>query len=201
MVAICKEIFPKAKITLGGVYASLCPIHAKTSGADKIHIGEIPEANNIKPAIELLEDPPEYVAIKTRWGCPFKCSYCAVPKLEGRKLRPITPKDVFQQINDIYHDFGIKCFSLLDSNILIDWKRHIGPIMDMLTKSGLDIRIDFSSGLQPNLLTKEFCFKMRDSGVCGDFFILPWKASAKRSTGIDFIERQALKILKEPSRC
>src|SRR2546428_13198019 len=45
-----KQRFPRAWITLGGIYASLLPEHARGSGADEIHVGLFPEAENVMPA-------------------------------------------------------------------------------------------------------------------------------------------------------
>lgn len=171
-VALCKEIYPDVEVTVGGVYASLCPEHAKRSKADKVFVGEIPEANAIKPDVGLLEFVPDYIIVKSRWGCPSRCSYCAVPKLEGGKLRSLSPELVFQHMKEIHHDFGIKRFNFWDSNILIGWKEHLGPILDMVRKSGLDIDIDLSYGFQPSLLTNELSLKMKESGVL-DYFFLP----------------------------
>lgn len=38
-VAYYKNIYPNAKIEVGGIYASLMPKHAKKSGCDKVSIG------------------------------------------------------------------------------------------------------------------------------------------------------------------
>jgi len=172
VIALCKKIYPDVEITLGGIYATLCPEHARRSLADHVFVGEIPEANLMKPDMDLLESVPEYAILKTRWGCPNQCSYCAVHKLEGRKIRSIPPDLVFKQVKDLHIDYGIRYFYFWDSNILLNWDEHLGSILKKVRRSKLDIRIDLTYGFQPNLLTKEICLQMKNSNV-PDFFPLP----------------------------
>src|SRR6266404_8375573 len=46
-VAFYRALFPKAKISLGGVYASLTPDHARQSGADEVFTGLLSEAEDL----------------------------------------------------------------------------------------------------------------------------------------------------------
>jgi len=170
--AVCKKIYPDVEITLGGIYASLCPEHAARSSADHVFAGEIPEANVMKPDMDLLGYAPEYAILKTRWGCPNRCSYCAVHKLEGRTIRSIPPEMVFKHIEELHTDYGIRYFYFWDSNTLLDWDGHLGPILDRVRRSQLDIKLEFTYGFQPNLLTEKICRQMKDSDVV-DIFPLP----------------------------
>ena len=110
--------------------------------------------------------------MKTRWGCPNRCSYCAVHKLEGRKIRSLPPELVFKHINELHTDYGIRYFYFWDSNTLLNYNEHLGPILDMVKRSGIDIKIEFTYGFQPNLLTKDICRQMKELDVA-DIFPLP----------------------------
>ena len=48
-VKFYKFMYPLAHLKLGGIYASLCPEHAKGSGADEIFVGQHPEAMHYPP--------------------------------------------------------------------------------------------------------------------------------------------------------
>ncbi|KKR33251.1 MAG: Anaerobic magnesium-protoporphyrin IX monomethyl ester cyclase, Elongator protein 3/MiaB/NifB family [Candidatus Gottesmanbacteria bacterium GW2011_GWC2_39_8] len=50
---------------------------------------------------------PIGVIITTR-GCPYECTYCASPKFYDRKIRFRTPKNVFDEIQYLIDNFGIK---------------------------------------------------------------------------------------------
>ena len=99
-IAMAKKIFPQVPIILGGIYATLCPDHARQcSGADAVVSGpgeqrllEVisaltgrPMTPRLKtadfssfpyPAFDLI-DPLPYVCIATSRGCPYRCRYCA----------------------------------------------------------------------------------------------------------------------------
>jgi hypothetical protein len=178
-VELCKKAYPDVEVTLGGVYPSLCPEHAARSLADRIFVGEIPEANAMQPDLSLLDHVPEYAVIKTRWGCPNRCSYCAVHKMEGRVIRSVPPEIVFEHIKNLHTDHGIRYFYFWDSNALVGWKDHLGRLLRMLRHSNLDIELEFTYGFQPDLLTRDICMEMRDSAVA-DIFPLPIESSDER---------------------
>ena len=80
-----RKIQPQAKIILGGVYATICPDHAATLGADFISSGmdlkSLWKFLKIEPDLSepaLWESYPKLktAAVKLTDGCPFKCTYC-----------------------------------------------------------------------------------------------------------------------------
>ena len=99
-VRLIKIVFPNAKVILGGIYPSLCPEHAKLSGADKIVRGTFKEAQNcwLDKDILLKQGKFQVGMFKTSLGCPNNCSYCAVNVLEGKKMRFRDPLDVADEI-------------------------------------------------------------------------------------------------------
>lgn len=165
VIKICKEIYPDVPIILGGIYATLCPEHAKKSLADKVFIGEIPGASNLPTDLELLEKKPKYAVIKSTRGCPNKCSYCAVHFLEGNKMRYRPPKTVVKEIRDKMQKFGIKKFIFWESNVLINAEPHLERILDMVIKENLKIELGFPEGLQPSLIYPRLVKKMKMAGV------------------------------------
>src|SRR6267143_4767637 len=94
-IAFYRALFPKAKISLGGIYASLTPEHARDAGADEVHKGLIAEAEDLMPDYDLIpewhQDRGASIMFSHR-GCIRSCSFCAVPALEGKpfQIRPTT---------------------------------------------------------------------------------------------------------------
>ena len=196
VTALCKKIYPDVKVTIGGLYASLCAEHARRSLADDVFVGEIPGADVMKPDMDLLEYVPQYAILKTRWGCPNQCSYCAVHKLEGRAIRSLPPDLVFKHIKELHTDYGIKHFYFWDSNSLLKWNEHFGPLLDRVRKTRLEVRLEFTYGFQPNLLTKKMCVQMKNSGV-PDFFLLPIESADKQLYGERFHRKTTVDHLKK----
>lgn len=165
VIKICKEIYPDVPVTLGGIYATLCPEHAKKSLADKVFIGEMLEASNFPTDLGLLEKKTKYAVIKSTRGCPNRCSYCAVHVLEGNKMRYRSPETVVKEIQDKMQRFGIKKFILWESNVLINAEQHLEKILNLVIKKNLKIQLDFPEGLQPSLVYPRLIKKMKMAGV------------------------------------
>ena len=94
-IGFYRVLFPRAKISLGGVYASLTPDHARESGADEVFTGLVNEAENLLPDYSLVpewESKRRASILFSHRGCIRTCSFCAVPALEGKsfQIRPTT---------------------------------------------------------------------------------------------------------------
>ncbi len=84
------QLFPDAKITVGGVFPTLNPDwFNKWNGSITVHKGLCPEIEKLAPKYDVniqSEDdnpyPRDKIVLYASRGCPNKCAYCAVPKLE-----------------------------------------------------------------------------------------------------------------------
>jgi hypothetical protein len=79
-VKFFKEQHPYAKVTVGGIYASLMPEHCKQSGCDEVFIGVDSEAEKCRPAYDLVD--VDYQIIHTSRGCVRRCSFCGTWRIE-----------------------------------------------------------------------------------------------------------------------
>jgi len=99
---LLKEKYADTPLILGGAYATLLPEHAqKSTGCDFIIKHDSLEklcalldlAYDRKalletmPCYELFYPHLEYVVLRTSWGCPFRCSFCAIDQLEPHCFR------------------------------------------------------------------------------------------------------------------
>jgi hypothetical protein len=155
-VAFYRALFPKAKVSLGGVYASLTPEHARHSGADEIHVGLIPEAEDLMPDYSIVpewhKDQAASILFSSR-GCIRSCGFCAVPKLEGKpfKIRPST------RIKHLVHPAHHRVI-LWDNNVL--GESHFLEVVRELKE--LNAEADFNQGLDARLVTAEVAVALRD---------------------------------------
>ncbi len=79
-VEFYKERYPDAKVTVGGIYASLMPEHCKESGCDEVFVGVNNEVERCKPAYDLVD--VDYQIVHASRGCVRRCDFCGTWKIE-----------------------------------------------------------------------------------------------------------------------
>ncbi len=153
-----RQISPKAKIVLGGNYVTLCPDHAQTLGADFIV-----DSNDLQPLweyIQIVPDPsqpplweayPELTAgvLKLTDGCPFKCTYCSVPKVYGR----FKSRSVEHSLAELefLRDLGTGNIAFYDDALLFEMEKTLIPFLEKVVERNL--RVNFHA---PNALNARF---------------------------------------------
>lgn len=170
-IRIVKEHFPSVPVLLGGIYARLCPEHARRySRADLVYAG-----SNIREVVELVgklvgkdfdvapaeaEDPdpayelyPElhYITLRTSSGCPFRCSYCGWYLLENG-FRQADPERVFNLIK-YFAGQKVKNFSFYDDALLYNAESHLVLILEKVIKSRLKVNFHTPNGLHVRFIT------------------------------------------------
>ena len=148
-VAFYRALFPRAKITLGGIYASLTPEHALGAGADDVVTGLVREAEDLLPDYSLVPawDSSRHASILfSHRGCIRACSFCAVPALEGKPFQ-VRPTSRVKHLIAPSHGRAI----LWDNNILgeLHWREVIDELRE------LNVEVDFNQGLDARLVTEE----------------------------------------------
>lgn len=143
-VVYYKNAFPNAKVILGGIYATLMPEHAATSGADEIHHGLREEAEDLLPDYSLVPGWRQSIIFSHR-GCVNRCPYCAVPIME--------PSEGEIRVKSIRHLVAPshRKVILWDNNLLgaTNWKDLIAELKE------LGLAVDFNQGLDARRITEE----------------------------------------------
>lgn len=146
-VAFYKSNYPGTPITVGGIYATLMPDHALSSGCDKVHSGLLHEAEDMVPDYTLVPDWDSSIIFSSR-GCVRKCPFCAVPKMEPK----YTNLDSIKK----YIWPGHKKIVLWDNNFLAS--KYWFEILTEIEETNLEV--DFNQGLDARLLTEEKAEKL-----------------------------------------
>lgn len=148
-----KVWFPDVEIWLGGLYASILPEHAKRSRADHIYTGLFKEAEGLMPDYSLVPDWDGSIIFATR-GCPNKCPFCIVPKLEGDM------NSVKESIKPFVYP-GHTRIVLFDNNILAspNWETIFNELIE------LKFEVDFNQGLDASFLTEKIVKKLLDMKI------------------------------------
>lgn len=171
--------YSKAKVIVGGIYASLCTEHLEDTFGSSIEVvkGLMPEIDNLLPDYSLIPDWNASILFSSR-GCIRRCKFCSVPQLEPE----FTAKGSIKHL--IYP--GHKRAILWDNNILASpyWQN----IFDELEE--LDLEIDFNQGLDARLITEEVAIRVKRMKV-------PTVRLAYDSDSIKAPLKKAINLLKD----
>ena len=159
-----KQLYPKAQVMLGGIYATLCPEHAKGSGADVVFAGQHPAAKNYAPDPTLVPDNPDYAYMMSSFGCNRACTYCATHILYGHGIRQTEPEQFIEEV-EFLHSKGIYKMWLGDDNILYNFGDHLGKICELLIKRNYRMEIHITGGMSALDFTQDAAHLMRRAGI------------------------------------
>ena len=146
-VSYYRNVFPKAKITIGGIYASLMPDHCKKyTGCDDIYKGVHKRAEKYEPAYDLITNhnphPLDYQIIHTSRGCLRKCEFCGTWKIEPEFKSKKSISNEIKQKNIIFYDNNLLMNPYIDDILieLIELKKQ-RKISWCESQSGFDGRL------------------------------------------------------------
>ena len=164
VIDIVKGHMPTTPVRFGGIYPTLAPDAARTSRADEVFVGAYPGIEDPSLNYDFLGWPPEFILIKGTSGCPHKCAYCAVHKLEGNRFTHRDGNDVFDEISRAHQRYGLTTVGMWDSNILMQYDRYLGVILRRIIDSGLELRLRAPEGLDYRLMTPQVASDMKEAG-------------------------------------
>lgn len=185
-IKIIRSVWPQTPLVLGGIYARLCPDHARQfSGADYVatesaekkllSIVQKYTGFSVRPAFDPgdldsypypaldLQNQIGYVPLLTSRGCPFDCAYCASRLLEPRRLLR-SPTSVVEEIKFWYAKFGQREFVLYDDAFLVNAEQHAIPILENVVKAGLKVRFHTPNAIHIRGITAQTATLMHKAG-------------------------------------
>ncbi|MDP3024929.1 MAG: Fe-S oxidoreductase [candidate division Zixibacteria bacterium] len=135
-----KENYPKARVIVGGIYASLMPEHCKKSGCDEVFIGVDEKAEKFKPAYDLVN--VDYQIVHTSRGCLRRCKFCGTWKIEPEFKYKKSIKDEIRSNRVIFYDNNLLANPYI-KDILEELKnsKHNGRVVYSESQCGIDGRL------------------------------------------------------------
>jgi len=107
-----------------------------------------------------LADPDVWVPVQTRRGCPFRCSYCSTPQIEGSLLRCRSPRLVTEQLAGMAAA-GVRRIQFVD-NIFNIPHSYALELCRRITE--LDAHLEWQCIVYPHQLDEELARAMADAG-------------------------------------
>jgi radical SAM superfamily enzyme YgiQ (UPF0313 family) len=194
VIKIVRRRFGPVPVIVGGIYATLCPGHARTeSGADivvpgpagpglfaalaEVLGGPVPETHVLSgpdampaPAFDLLRDRT-WLPVLTSRGCPLRCSYCASSLLSpGFEQWPAS--SAVAGILDNRARFGTRHFAFYDDALLWGKKGHAWPLFEGLAAAGAGLALHSPNGLHLREIDGPTARLMRAAGFASLYLSL-----------------------------
>ena len=122
--------------------------------------------SEVQPALDLLDLDQYYrrggaLNVQTRRGCPFLCSYCTYPMLEGGSSRPAAISRVVDSLQHLHEERGFDHFFIVDNTFNAP-PAHALAVCDELKRRHLQLR--WSAYVTPAGLTREVVQAMAQAG-------------------------------------
>jgi pyruvate-formate lyase-activating enzyme len=197
-----RRLQPHAKIILGGVYATLCPGHARSLGADQVL-----EGLDLKPlGLPLSDGLPfweevdnEVGVLKITEGCPFRCTYCSVPLVYPSFVaRPLDA--CIEEVRHLLRQ-GTRHIAFYDDALLFKADRILLPFLDAVMREGLHVSFHTPNALNARFITPEIACLMVRAGFKTFFLGLESNAYEwQRKTGGKVYSEEfanAVRVLRE----
>jgi radical SAM superfamily enzyme YgiQ (UPF0313 family) len=105
-----------------------------------------------------------FVGIQTKRGCPFRCSYCIYPNLEGRRYRLREPAAVVEEVEKVVVGSKVRDFFFVDS-VFNDPRKHALAICRELARRKLPAR--WNAFCNPVGFDAELAHAMAEAGCSG----------------------------------
>lgn len=126
-------------------------------------------AQGTKPDRTLLDNGAYYeqggmANVQSKRGCPFKCTYCTYPQVEGSSLRLRKPAEIVAELKEARDRDGIGYFFFVD-DIFNCPAEHAAALCEEMALSGLGIR--WACFATPYGMTRELALLMKRAGCAG----------------------------------
>jgi radical SAM superfamily enzyme YgiQ (UPF0313 family) len=180
-----KNVFPHVPVVAGGHYVTLCPDHARHSGADILISGAgekelerlcrtilhedlsfLPDFDDLNsypyPAFDLLPENTQAPILTSR-GCPCRCTYCASHVFHP-SFRRRDPCKVVEEIEFWYSRHNIRNFAFYDDALLVKPDEMFIPMARELIRKKLPCRFHCPNGLHLREITEEIAALMFQAG-------------------------------------
>lgn len=204
-----RQLAPQTRIVLGGIYSTLCPEHARRLGA-----GLVIQGDQLDPLWKLLALDPDPLQIpfwegyprleagvlKLTEGCPFRCTYCSVPRLQPR-FSARRQEGEIAALKRIVR-LGARNVAFYDDALLFKSREILFPFLKAIRNLDLELNLHTPNALNARFLDIETARAMVKAGF--KTFYLGFESSAfgwQRQTGRKVYSEELVRAVDALDRC
>ncbi|NLI81115.1 MAG: radical SAM protein [Deltaproteobacteria bacterium] len=184
-ISVLREVFPNTPVWLGGIYAQLCPEHARQhAGADEVvthtpalipqHIqcatGFAMKKAKTWPHFALWPGPaldlihaPSYIPLLTSVGCPFQCPYCASSLLQPIRERK-SAEVIADEIMSSWRSYGVRDYAFYDDALLLGEEESLRNALDRVSRENLPLRFHTPNAVHVRAISQKKAERLRKWG-------------------------------------
>jgi magnesium-protoporphyrin IX monomethyl ester (oxidative) cyclase len=134
------------------------------------------------------ENPKGYqlryrMPLLTSRSCPMQCRFCAMHLVHGNKIRFRSVEHCLEEIEWLYHEFGVNYFSIIDDNFTLK-KRRILDLADGIVKRNIQMYLDAPSGISMHFFDHDILDALKAIGMIRLFFAI--------ESGSDYIREKVM---------
>jgi len=103
-----------------------------------------------------------YVMVETSRGCPYTCDFCVAPIHQSHIFRERSAKDLVDEMERGYREFGLRFFYLWGDTVTLNVKTFSAFCEELISRN-LPVQW-FGNGRADNLVKPEFVRRLRKAG-------------------------------------
>ncbi|HIH96832.1 MAG TPA: glycosyltransferase [Thermoplasmata archaeon] len=105
--------------------------------------------------------------MNTSRGCPFRCAFCSVGSIWGKKYTYFSAERIISDIEHLIKHYGAKGIYFREDNFTLN-KKRLTRFCNLLLEKG--IKISWACETRVNTLDREVVELMARAGACGFYF-------------------------------
>jgi anaerobic magnesium-protoporphyrin IX monomethyl ester cyclase len=121
----------------------------------------------------------------TQRGCPFKCTFCQVAPILGKKLRRHSPIRVIKELELMIEENGVRAVYFQDSTFTINRDYTISLLKEMIRRK---LPLQWTTNTRVDCIDEELIRLMKEAGCWQLFF------------GLESGNEQSLRLLRKGNR-
>ena len=99
--------------------------------------------------------------VQTKRGCPFECTYCTYPVLEGKDLRLRDPAEVAEEVERLSKDFGVDYIFFVDDIFNVPESHAVAISEEMIRRK---VKVKWTCFATPGSISAECISAMKRAG-------------------------------------
>jgi len=97
-------------------------------------------------------------------GCPYRCRFCSVSKLNGRKIRSHSVEYMVRWVSELYHRYNIRAFNLIDDGFTTNMNEAKEFCRAMIALGLPGLRFSTPTGIRAHRTDAELLGLMKEAG-------------------------------------